>query len=139
MTETAITVRLPARAVEQLERAAREQHRSVPDMVRDMVLQDLPRLPALPPDVEAELSAFSGLSDDVLLLLARSTLTEEQQSELAELNQQAQRRSLSESERIRQQELGDAYDRMLVRRAEAAAVLKSRGHDLSDLSLLQAG
>ena len=36
-----------------------------------------PELPSLPEDVEAELASFSQLSDDVLWLIARITLTRE--------------------------------------------------------------
>jgi len=46
----------------------------------------VPLLPALPQDVEAELAAFANLSDEVLWFLARSTLTEAEQEELATLN-----------------------------------------------------
>ena len=138
MMERAITVRVPVAAFDRIRHVARQQRRSVPDMVRDLIVQDLPGLPPLPLDVESELGAFASLSDTVLWLIARSTLTKTQQSELAQLNHKAQQRSLTERERIRQQKLGDAYDRVLVRRAQAAALLKSRGYDLSNLSVLEA-
>ncbi len=133
-----VTIELPLAIFERLEHNARQQRRSIPDVIRDMVLQDVSNLPPLPSDVEAELAAFANLSDDVLGLLARSTLTETQQSELAHLNHLAQQRPLTREESARQQELGNAYDRVLVRRAQAAALLKSRGYDLSHLSLPKA-
>lgn len=133
MLEKSVLVKLPLVVFERLERAAHQQRRSVPDVVRDIVVQDLANLPPLPPDVEAELAAFANLSDDVLWLLARSTLTEAQQSELARLNHLAQQRPLTEEERTDQQALGDAYDRALVRRAQAAALLKLRGYNLLTL------
>jgi len=58
----------------------------------------VPLLPALPQDVEAELAAFTNLSDEVLWLLARNTLTEAEQEELATLNDVAQQRSLTQAE-----------------------------------------
>ncbi len=137
MIETAITVPLPVGTFQQLENAAHQLKRSVPDVVRELVVREMGEWPALPPDVEAELAAFANLSDEVLWLLARSTLTKAQQLEVATLNDQAQRGPLTQKEHIRQLKLMDAYDRMLVRRAQAAALLKSRGYDLSDPSILQ--
>ena len=94
-------------------------------------------LPELPEDVKDELETFKHLSDDVLWLLARSTLSEEEQRDLARLNDEAQRKPLIGSQVQRQRALLDKYDHVLVRRAEAARVLKARGYDLSDLAILQ--
>ena len=90
----------------------------------------------MPQDVEAELAAFTSLSDDVLWLLARSTLTEVEQEELAALNSQAKQRPLTQEEQSRQQALLDTYDRLIVCRAQAALLLKLRGYDLSDPAVL---
>lgn len=137
MIDTSVTVKLPEEAFEQLQSVARRQHRSVHDVVQDLVLRELPGLPPLPQNVEEELAAFSSLSDDVLWMLARSTLTKDQQRELANLNAEAQRRPFPDKEKDRQQALLEAYDRVLVRRARAAALLKARGYDLSDPAVLQ--
>jgi hypothetical protein len=124
--DAAILIELPATALSQIQATAREQTRSVPEVVRDLVLQALPGLPALPPDAEAELAAFEHLSGDVLRLLSQSTLPDDQQRELAALNDKAQRENLSTAEQARQQVLVDAYDRLLVRRAQATALLHAR-------------
>lgn len=134
LTNTTMTVELPATALEQLEMIARQQQRSVLELVRDLILR---ALPGLPQDVKDELATFASLSDDVLWLLARSTLAKEQRQELADLNHKAQRSPLTKEEKARQQVLIDKYDRVLVRRAEAARLLKSRGYDLSDPAVLQ--
>jgi hypothetical protein len=131
MSDAVVTVELPVTAFEQLQGVAREQQRSVQEVVRDLILRELPGLPP-PPDAQAELAAFASLSDEALWLLARSTLPKAQQQELARLNDEAQRRALTEVEQARQQALVEAYDRTLLRRAQAAALLKSRGFDLSD-------
>jgi hypothetical protein len=93
-------------------------------------------LPALPQDMEVELVAFTNLSDVILWLLARSTLMEAEQEELATLNYVAQQRSLIQTELARQQVLVDAYERIMIRRAHAALLLKLRGYDLSDPTVL---
>jgi hypothetical protein len=133
---TPVIIDLPVFLFQQLETIAQQQHRSVPDIVREMVLREVPALPALPQDVEAELAAFTSLSDDVLWLLVRSTLTEVEQEELAALNNQAKQRPLTQEEQSRQQALLDTYDRLIVRRAQAALLLKLRGDDLSDPAVL---
>ena len=137
MSDTLVMVELPVAAFEQLQVVAREQQRSVREVARDLILRELPGLPPLPPDVQTELAAFAHLSDVILWLVARSALPQTQQQELARLNDAAQRRALTEVEQARQQTLVEAYDRTLLRRAQAAVVLKSRGFDLSDPAVLQ--
>jgi len=137
MIETTITLELPEAAFQQLQQLARQQHRSVTDIAREILMQDLPGQPSLPAEVEDELAVLSSLSNDVLWLIARSTLTKTQQTELAGLNRVAQQRALTVDERNHQHVLGEMYDRVLVRRSQAAAILKSRGFDLSDPSVLQ--
>jgi hypothetical protein len=134
---TAITFELPPAVFEQLRSTAHRQNRPVADVVKDIVLREIPVLPALPADVETELASFAQLSDDVLWIIARSTLTTQQQRKLANLNDKAQRRPLTQAEQGQQQQLIDAYDRTLVRRAEAALLLSQRGYDLSDPSVLR--
>jgi hypothetical protein len=134
VSQTTVTVELPNVAIEQLQGLAQKQRRSVRDIVKDLIMRALPELPE---DVKGELETFKHLSDDVLWLLARSTLSEEEQRDLAWLNDEAQRKPLIGSQVQRQRALLDKYDRVLVRRAEAARVLKARGYDLSDLAVLQ--
>jgi rhodanese-related sulfurtransferase len=134
---TVITLELPPAAYEQLRRTASHQNRPVAEVVKEIVLREVPDLPSLPADVEAELATFSQLSNDVLWLIARSALTRQQQDALADLNELAQRRSLTPNEQSRQQELISVYDRVLVRRAQAALILKQRGYDLSDPTVLK--
>ena len=139
MDSTTMTVELPVTVLEKLQATARQQQRSVSEVVHDLILHALPEhsLPELPQDMKDELANFANLSNDVLWLLARSTLTKTQQQELAFLNNEAQQRSLTEEEQARQQVLTDKYDRVLLRRAEAARLLQLRGYDLSNPQVLQ--
>ena len=135
---TTVTVNLPNSIVKELEMTAREQKRTVSEIVQELILQGQYQLPSLPDDVEAELAAFTKLSDEALWLLARSTLSKEEQKELADLNSRAkQKKSLSTAEDKRREELLRLYDRTMVRRAQAALHLQSRGYDISDPKLLQ--
>jgi hypothetical protein len=136
MSTTFVTIELPANAFKKLQETAHQQHRSINEVARDLILRELPDLPPLPPELQTELAAFANLSNEVLWVLARSTLTEPQQQELAKLNDEAQRRLLTEVEQNRQQILIDIYNRVLVHRAHAAALLRARGYDLADPTIL---
>ena len=102
-----------------------------------MSLSRWPQQPRLPDDVEAELAALPSLSDEVLWLLARSTLTTEEQNTLAFLNNTAKTRLLDAVEAERLETLLELYDRTLVRRAQAATILQQRDYDLRNPSVLQ--
>lgn len=134
---TSLTVNLPDSLVQEMELTARNQQRSVSDMARELILHGWHSLPHLSEEVEAELATFINLSDEVLWLIARSTLTKAEQEELANLNYQAKRRFLTDEEAARREALLVAYDRTMMRRAQAALLLKSRGYDLSDPNVLQ--
>lgn len=132
-----IMLDLPDPIVEHLESTSRMQQRSVEDLIRELVIQNWQPLPRLPDDVEAELAVFPNLSNEVLWLLARSTLTAEEQNTLAALNSAAKMRALASAEAERLETLLDLYDRMLVRRAQAATILQQRGYDLRNPQVLQ--
>lgn len=134
---TPITIELPASIAAQLEKEARRQKTNVQELVRELILENLSKLPSLPDDVEAELAAFHSLSDNVLWLSARTALSLEEREELADLNYQAHSRSLTCDEEGRREEVLNAYDRMVVRRAQAVMVLQARGYDLSDPSIFK--
>ena len=124
---------MPEELVYQLVQTARAGKRSISDVVRDRLLDNAPMLPLLPSEVERELAAFPALSDDLLWHVATTVLTPAEQSELAELNWQAQAGDLSLSQQARQAPLIEQYDRIMVRRAEAIAQLRSRGYDVHTL------
>ncbi|MBP8002358.1 MAG: hypothetical protein KA314_14435 [Chloroflexi bacterium] len=135
MMQSPVTVHLPNTTLDHLRRTAKQQRKTVEDVVRDLVVREVTPLPSLPDEVEDELAAFHHLSDDVLMLLAQSTLSPEQQNEIAHLNQEAQQRILTSSEQKRQDCLVTLYERVLVRRAEASKILKERGYDIESKSV----
>ena len=128
-----LVIDLPPLAYAQLEAMATAQQRTVADVASDLILAELPIMPALPDDVEQELAAFDRLSEDVLRLLANSTLSAQEQAELAQLNEEAQGDGLQPGEAERRERLLALYDRTLVRRAQAALVLRRRGQTQSPL------
>jgi hypothetical protein len=128
-----IVIDLPMFAYEHLQQLAALQQRDLSEIASDLILAELPALPPLPLEIEQELAAFTHLSNEVLTLLANSTLSPQELAQLAQLNEQAQMDKLSAAQEGRRQQLLDAYDRVLVRRAQAALLLRVRGQTQSPL------
>lgn len=128
-----VVIDLPMFAYEHLQQLASAQQREVGAVASDLILAELPPLPPLPVELEQELAAFTQLSNEVLAVLANSTLSAQEQAQLAQLNEQAQADKLTAAQAVRRQQLLDAYDRILVRRAQAALLLRMRGQTQSPL------
>jgi hypothetical protein len=73
------------------------------------------------------------LSDEELWRAARNRLPAETRSRLAALNSKQQREELSPSESETLDQLVHQYDKAILLRAEAARLLKERGHEVSTL------
>jgi len=98
----------------------------------------LPPAPDLPPGLADELAEMIWLSDEALYAATLATFTHKQQARLAELNAIEDNRSLTELEQTEQVQLLAAYERSILRRAQAFAVLARRNHPVpqySDLTL----
>lgn len=128
-----VVIDLPMFAYEHLQQLATSQQRDLRSIASDLILAELPALPPLPVEIEQELAAFTHLSNEVLTLLANSTLSPQELAQLAQLNEQAQASKLSAVQEARRQQLLDVYDRILVRRAQAALLLRLRGQTQSPL------
>lgn len=90
-----------------------------------------PRLPELPFDMQAELDALQQLSDDALWTIAREQLPESVQERAHILMDMNSRGNLDEDEYTELQGLVDRADRLMLRKAEAAAVLRDREYPFS--------
>ncbi len=125
----------------QLEQQAMPLHRSVTEWVVETVKRKVKPLVAvegdLPPWLQSELLAMQNLSDMALWALARSSMPKTQQEELARLNESGGEKQPTPAEQERQQVLLNEYDETVLRRAHAATLLKARGYDMSDPSVLQ--
>lgn len=88
--------------------------------------KDLPILPLLPPDVQAELDALHQLSDDVLWTIAREQMPPDIQARAYELMTKNNRGTISAEETVELDALVERADRLRRRKAEAAAILRDR-------------
>ena len=74
------------------------------------------------------------IMDAALWTAARATLTPEQRVRLEMLHDKQQREGLTEEERTEEQALIQLYRETQLVRAQAVALLKQRGYDVSDAS-----
>jgi hypothetical protein len=84
-------------------------------------------LPALPADQQSELDALAALSDDALYTIAREQVAADVQARAHDLMTRNNLGQLTEAERAELQDLVDRADRVMLRKAEAAALLVKRG------------
>ena len=88
--------------------------------------------PEAPPEIRDELEAMTRLSDAALWAASESSLSTAQQRRLRQLNHLAGARSLTAAETTEQARVLDSYQRSMLRRARALAILSYRGYTLPD-------
>ena len=85
-------------------------------------------LPVLPPEVQAELDALHQLSDDALWTIARAQMPEDVQARAHALLGKNSRGVITDEEHAELEKLVERGDRLTLRKAEAAAILRARGY-----------
>ena len=93
----------------------------------------MPIADELPPDLAEAISPLALLDDEALWRAARSHLPAEASSQMEKLHLKRQREGLSEAEQQTLAGLVRQYERAMLVRAQAAALLKQRGYDVSEL------
>ncbi|MAS36914.1 MAG: hypothetical protein CL610_23120 [Anaerolineaceae bacterium] len=120
---------------EDLSERARRIAESTAQPVEQVLLNHLRTLseplPALPPDVQAELDALKSLSDDTLWTIARDQMPEDAQSRAQILMDRNSSGQITDAEYAELENLAQRADRLMLRKAEAAALLNQRGHIFS--------
>ncbi len=85
-------------------------------------------LAILPPDQQAELKALRSLTDDTLWTIAQDQLPAAIQQRAHALMSRNNTGQLDDHEQQELDDLVDRADRLMVRKAEAAAILRERGY-----------
>lgn len=135
MEQETVAVELPRPLFQRLERVARNTHRSVEEILATTLNATLPENNDLPVELADQLAAMVLYSDDALWAATASSLSQAQQRRMEQLIQKGKERKLSRSEKMELDNLMDEYDRAVLKRAKALAVLSSRGFDLPLLDL----
>ena len=124
-----IILRVPDAVYIRLRQAADATSQPVEEMlINHLISAFSDPLPALPPDEEAELDALNHLSDDALWTIARERLPSSVQERMADLMEHNSLGRISADERGELEGLVERADRLMLRRAEANAILRQRGH-----------
>ena len=128
-----VTIRLPDRLYHQVKQRARRMQRSVEEEVVAAVEVALPAFDELPLAVADEIGQMSFLTDQELWQAARSTMTSTENRRMQALLLKRQREGLSPEDEAEAERLAQRQERVMLVRAQAAALLKERGQDVSDL------
>jgi hypothetical protein len=119
---------------------AREIAETVAQPVEQLLLDHLktlaPPLPVLPPDTQVELAALQHLSDDALWTIAREQMPEDVQARAHALMDKNSRDVMTDEEHAELEKLVERGDRLMLRKAEAAALLRKRGYTFTQKDFL---
>ena len=132
MSPQTLTVSVPASLYSRLQQSADGSQRSVEEEVLELLTSALADH-TVPRDLAETVASLSSLDDAQLWQVARGQLTGEASRELETLHWKRQREGLLSDEQQRAEELERLFDRIVLLRSEAAALLKQRGHDPTPL------
>lgn len=133
MTVHAVTLHVPSLLYEQLKRRAEQAQRTVEAELLDIVVTSVPIGDDLPADFAEAITPLELLDDEALWRSARCSLPAETATQMEDLHLKRQREGLTDSEVKTLDGLVRQYERTMLVRAQAAALLKERGHDVSQL------
>lgn len=88
-------------------------------------------LPALLPDEQRELDALANLSDDALWTIAREQMPQDKQARMQVLMDGNKFGMLNEAEYAESEKLVDQGQRLMLRKAQAAALLTDQGYKVT--------
>jgi hypothetical protein len=134
MTVSTVAVPVPAPLYQRIEQLAKVTRRSVPETLASALTAALPPAPGLPQTLADELAGLHWLSDAGLRKAIQPTFSKTQQERLGELNTLEDERPLTATEEAERTQLLAEYQRALLRRAEAFAVLAQRGYPVPGYS-----
>ncbi|MBN1311542.1 MAG: hypothetical protein JXB30_08995 [Anaerolineae bacterium] len=133
MTGPAITLNLPEALYDWLKQRAEQTHRSIEDELLETVAAAIPLTEELSDDLNEAISHLHLLDDQALWRAARSHLSAELATEMERLHLKRQREGLTENETQILSNRVHQYEQTMLIRAQAAALLKQRGHNVSGL------
>lgn len=130
MTVRTITVTIPERLYLQLEATARSSAQSLDAVVAQSLERSIPpHLAALLPEaLQAELVAMEHLSDDALYAIASSIEPVDRRQQINELIALRDAGTITDEQTAQLATLRTESEALMVRKAHAFVLLKSRGH-----------
>lgn len=124
-----LVLKIPQEIAQKAQQIAQETDQSA----ETVLLKQLQNLdfPPLPDDISAELNAMQQLSDDALWSIAQAQLASDVKNRANDLMDQNTLGKITQQEYEELQILNERADRMMLRKAEAASILRSRGHQFN--------
>jgi len=133
MATQTLTLNVPENLFTCLKQRADRSNRSVEAEMLEVLASAVPLAEEFPADLTEALEPLALLDDAALWEAARHRLAPEVAAQLDQLHVKQQREGLTEGERQTLAALVRHYERSMLVRAQAAALLKQRGHDVRDL------
>ena len=134
-----LTVTLPEYLYRQLQRQAQVVNRPLSEVaITALESVVVPVEDDLPPGLQAELTAMAYLSDDALWQIAGSVMNKDKIALYDLLLERRQSGTLTPEGQAWLDTLRNEADALMLRKAQAYALLKSRGHKLPTLDELRA-
>jgi uncharacterized protein YnzC (UPF0291/DUF896 family) len=134
MSVQEITLSLPEALYEQLSQIAERLRKPLNVVLAEAVAAVAPVIDSAPGPMRSALAHLAYLNDAALWQAARGSMTQAQRARLEALHDKKQREGLTAEEQADEQALLSLYRETLLVRAQAAALLKQRGYDVTDLS-----
>src|SRR6266508_6191205 len=134
MTGRSVTIEVPEYLYDRLKRRADEARLSLEAEVVQTLASTVPPDDRLEPELEDALAGLVLLDDQALWHLARRRLPQRSARRLQSLHDKLRREGLTEDERQVEARLVAEYERTMLMRAQAAVLLKQRGHDITELT-----
>lgn len=127
-----ITLQLPDRLYQRLTNTAQAIQRPLEEViVRALEVGAPPDWDDAPAEFQADLAALDRLDDATLWQIARSHKTADEMTRYDELLERNQDGILTDAERLELMNLRKEADRFMLCKAQAAAILRWRGHQVS--------
>jgi plasmid stability protein len=133
MTGQTVVLQVPDGLYVRLKRRAEQAGRGVEAEVLDVLAAAVPDGEDLAPDLQQAIASLELLDDEALRRAAEGRLAGALTAELEGLHLKQQREGLTPAETERCNELIGHYERAMLVRAKAAALLHQRGYDVSPL------
>ncbi len=124
-----VTLPLPETLFLRFQQMAKATRQPLTDLLlRAVEVGGPPNWEEAPARFQADLAALDRLDDDALWRVARSRASQVTAGRLQELLQQRAEEQLDQRDQIELEQLVDEADRVMLRKAHAAAMLRWRGH-----------
>ena len=134
MAET-VALQIPEALYQCLAIAAGATQRSLEDIIlQALQIGSPPPWKDIPEEFQTDLASLDRLDDDSLWQIARSQKTQLEMERYEFLLSKQQDTGLTDSERLELDNLRKNSDHFMLRKSQAAAILKWRGHNVSRLA-----